>query len=214
MKKYQYILLDWDGNLAQTLDVWLEAFRIPLEKRGLSITDEDIASSFGMFPQFVVAWGLKDVDAIVEEADKLAKIKMPEVDLYPDALEVLNGLRDMGKHLALVTTTLHENVRHLLEKFQILDYFEVIVAGDDVTNHKPHPESLERALSLLVGRANEAIMIGDSDKDLRAANNAGIDSVLFFPPEHRKFYNFGKLKEHKPTYVIEDFRKLLDIVGE
>jgi len=180
----------------------------------LSITDEDIASSFGMFPQFVVAWGLKDVDAIVEEADKLAKIKMPEVDLYPDALEVLNGLRDMGKHLALVTTTLHENVRHLLEKFQILDYFEVIVAGDDVTNHKPHPESLERALSLLVGRANEAIMIGDSDKDLRAANNAGIDSVLFFPPEHRKFYNFDKLKEHKPTYVIEDFRKLLDIVGE
>src|SRR3990172_9282563 len=129
MKSYQYILLDWDGNLAKTLDVWLEAFRIPLEKRGLSLTDEDIASSFGSFPQYVAAWGLKDVDAIVEEADKLAKIKMPEVDLYPDALEVLNGLRDMGKHLALVTTTLHENVRHLLEKYQILDYFEVIVAG-------------------------------------------------------------------------------------
>ena len=30
----QFILLDWDGNLAKTLDIWLNACRAPLEKRG------------------------------------------------------------------------------------------------------------------------------------------------------------------------------------
>jgi hypothetical protein len=34
MKHYKYILLDWDGNLARTLDIWLAALKTPLEKRG------------------------------------------------------------------------------------------------------------------------------------------------------------------------------------
>ena len=53
-------------------------------------------------------------------------------------------------------------------------------------------------------------MIGDSDKDLGAARNFGIDSILFYPDEHRKFYNLEKLKELEPTFIIEDFKTILD----
>lgn len=45
-------------------------------------------------------------------------------------------------------------------------------------------------------------MIGDSDKDLGAARNFGIDSVLFYPAEHKKFYDLEKLKELEPTYFL------------
>ena len=209
---YQYILLDWDGNLVKTLEIWLEACRIVLEKRDLKLSDEAIAASIGAFTTYMKAWGIKDVEATIIEVDKIAKQKLPNVELYPDALEVLESLQAYGKQLALITTSSHENVTHLLEKYNLSRFFQVIVAGDDVKHHKPDPEPLEMALSRLGGTKAEAVMIGDSDKDIGAANNAGIDSILFYPPEHKKFYKLDTLKLLKPTHIVEDFRQILQLV--
>ncbi len=61
-------------------------------------------------------------------------------------------------------------------------------------------------------RSGKPLYIGDSDKDLGAAKNAGIDSVLFYPAEHKKFYNLDALKTYSPTYIVDDFRKIMTIV--
>jgi pyrophosphatase PpaX len=157
-------------------------------------------------------WGVTDIEATIQEMDAIAKQKMPEVDLYPDALEVLEALDHSGKKLALITSSLHENVAHVLERFNMMHYFDVIVANEDTERHKPHAEPLEKALELLGGTKGRAVMIGDSDKDLGAALNAHVDSILFYPPEHKKFYNLDELKTFKPTYIVEDFRKVLNLV--
>lgn len=210
MKKYEYFLLDWDGNLAKTLDLWLDACRIAFEKRGLQLTDEEIAASFGSAVDHLTRWGVADIDATIEEMDRLAKQKLPEVDLYPDALEVLEGLKAADKKVALITSSIHENVDHILQKHHIAHFFDVVVAADDVHHHKPHPELLEKALDYFdVQDKGLAVMIGDSDKDLGAAQNAGIDAILFYPPEHRKFYNLDTLKQLHPTYIVDDFREVL-----
>jgi pyrophosphatase PpaX len=211
-KTYRYILLDWDGNLAKTLDIWLDAFRIVLEKRGFHKSDEEIAATFGAFINTATSWGLDDAQAAMDEADKLAKQKLPEVALYPDALEVLQSLHKAGKSLALITSSTHDNVRHLLNTHGIADFFQTIIAADDVTHHKPHPEPLQKALSHLGGTVDQAVLIGDSDKDLGAAANMGIDSILFYPAEHKRFYDIEKLKKLNPTYVVDDFRQVLGIV--
>lgn len=208
----QYILLDWDGNLAKTLDVWLEACRIPLQKRGLTMSDEEIATCFGAPVKRFGEWGVNDVEAAIEEMESLAKANLTDVALYPDALEVLEQLENAGKRMALITTSKHDFVKHLLDKYYMTHYFDVIVAGDDVTNHKPHPEPIEKALEALGGNKNEAVMIGDSDKDIGAARNAGIDSILFYPPEHAKFYKLADLKLLDPTHIVEDFRQIVQIV--
>ncbi|HKU18896.1 MAG TPA: HAD-IA family hydrolase [Candidatus Saccharimonadales bacterium] len=209
---YDYILLDWDGNLAKTLDVWLEVKRTLLVKRGIVLSDEQIATSFGAPHEKFTEWGVTDIDLAIQEMDALAKQKLPDVDLYPAALEVLDALDKAGKKLALITSSLHENVEHTLKRYNMLHYFDAIIANEDTERHKPHPEPLEKALELLGGSKNRAVMIGDSDKDLGAAQNAAIDSILFYPPEHKKFYRLAELQKLKPTYVVEDFRKVLDIV--
>jgi len=214
MKEYRYILLDWDGNLAKTLDVWLEACRIPLEKRGLKLSDTEIAASFGLFEEQVKKWGFADeVDAIANEADEIAAKKLPHVELYPDALEVLGRLKESGKLTAVVTTSMHSQVKDALNSHNMLRLFDAIVAWDDTTAHKPNAEPLEKALEKLGGNKEQAIMVGDTEKDILAGQNAGVDTVLFYPAEHTKFYSYDKLVSHKPTYVIDDFRKLIDIVG-
>ncbi len=208
----RYILLDWDGNLAKTLDVWLDACRIPLEKRGLNLSDEEIATCFGAPVKRFGEWGVSDVETAIEEIEAIAKANLSDAALYPDALEVLEQLEKDGKRMALITTSKHDFVKHLLDKYDMTHYFDVIIAGDDVTHHKPHPEPIEKALNALGGNKDDAVMIGDSDKDIGAAQNAGVDSILFFPPEHTKFYKLEDLKLSKPVHIVEDFRQILQIV--
>lgn len=212
MKKYEYVLLDWDGNLAKTLDIWLDATRIVMERHGVRKSDSEIGASFGKMSEHFERWGIADGEAAYQEADAIAKRLLPEVELYPDALFVLEQLHAAGKHIALITTSPHENVTHLLGKYDLHRYFEVVIAGDDVENHKPHPEPLEKALAALRGSKDLAVMIGDSDKDIGAAQNFGVDSILFFPEEHHKFYVFNHLENAKPTYIVTDFKEVLEIV--
>lgn len=178
MKKY--ILLDWDGNLAKTLDVWIEACCAPLQKRGLNLTDEEIATCFGIPFERFTEWGIEDVDTAIGEMDALAATLLPEVALYPDAVFVLEELKKQGKKMALITTSLRDNVITLLDKYNLHGYFDVVMAYEDTVEHKPHPEPLEKALMALEGSKEEAIMIGDTGNDIVAATSAGIDSILFF----------------------------------
>ncbi len=210
--KYKYILLDWDGNLARTLDIWLIAYRTVLDDRNIFKTDQEIAAGFGLLSKQMIDWGVTDIDEAMARADTIAKEKLPTVELYPDALFVLEQLHKNGHKLALITTSTHENVAHLLENYGIKQLFDVIIAGDDTVNHKPHPEPLELALSKLNGSKDKAVMIGDSDKDLGAANNFGVDSILFYPDEHQKFYNLDSLQYHAPTHTVRDFKDILEIV--
>jgi pyrophosphatase PpaX len=213
MKRYRYILLDWDGNLVKTLDIWLEACREALVKKGFALSDEEIAACFGAFETRFRSMGVENVGALIDEIDRLAKQKLPEAEFYPDALEVLEVLKQRGKKLALLTTSFRANLDHLLKRYRLSDSFEAIIANEDVRHFKPHPESIETALARINGVREQAVMIGDSDKDIGAATNAGIDSILFYPPEHKKYYDLKQLRKLHPTHVVTDLRQILPIIG-
>lgn len=205
-KTYQYILLDWDGNLAKTLDLWLDAFRTVLSNRGFDLADTEIAALFGDAVGLFRDLGVKDPETALHEADALVKHTLPNVELYPEALELLHSLRNKGKQTALITSSVRANVQHLLEHYQIDQLFDVVVCGDDITHHKPHPEMVEVALAKLGGQKDTAVIIGDSDKDMGVAQNAGIDAILFYPPEHAKYHDIDKLKTFNPVYIVADLR--------
>ena len=94
-----------------------------------------------------------------------------------------------------------------------MKYFETVVASDDTERHKPHPEPLHLALERMHGSAERAVMIGDTEKDIVAASNAGCDSILFYPPEHQQIHDLDELRAHNPTYVVSNFRDIIDIVN-
>src|SRR5882724_2901210 len=107
MKSYKYILLDWDGNLARTLDIWLESLRIPLQRRMIHLDDKEIGANFAVFKERMQARGIKDIDTILDEAAAITMHRVPGVELYPDALGVLSDLKGSAKKLVLVTTSDH-----------------------------------------------------------------------------------------------------------
>jgi pyrophosphatase PpaX len=218
MKEYNYILLDWDGNIAQTLDLWPNALDEALQKRGIKLTRSQLIESCGGF----VAYATKHTRITADEATKglaeatdIVRGKLSGVELYPGAADVLAQLKADGKHLALITTSERRLVEPVLEKFKLADLFEVVITDEDVDkeHRKPHPEPLQKALQAMDGAPDETIMVGDRDKDILAAHNAGMDSVLFCSIEHQQFYSLDKLMEHKPTYIISEFGDLIKVVG-
>jgi len=218
MKSYKYILLDWDGNIAHTLDLWPDALDEVLQKRGYSLTRQQLIESTWGFVAYVTAHtdiSPEEATKAMAEAGEIVVSRSPNVELFPDALEVLKELKDNGKDLALITTSERRMILPTLEKYGITELFETIITDDDIekSERKPHPKPLLMALERMGGTPEQAIMVGDRDKDIIAGQNAGTDTALFCSVEHQKHYSLDKLLEHKPTYVMCGFRDLLKIVN-
>jgi HAD superfamily hydrolase (TIGR01509 family) len=78
---------------------------------------------------------------------------------------------------ALVTTASSLSVSALLHHFALEQVFDVVVAGDDVTRHKPDPEAYRLAITRLGVPAEECLAFEDSDGGIAGAAAAGVAAV-------------------------------------
>lgn len=209
--KYEYLLFDWDGCLAKTLEVWFDAYKVAFGEYGVQATNQEISQHFGDWesPKY---FGIKDVETCVKRISAIAIPNLRSVQMYEGAYELLMSAKPT-KRLALLASSKRDILLEELAHNRLTDCFELILTADDVTKHKSDPEIIELALTSMGGQKEHAIMIGDSSKDMLAATNAGIDSVLVFPSEHEIYYDFELLKQTKPTYIIDEFEKLKPIIG-
>lgn len=117
-------------------------------------------------------------------------VTMDEKELLPDVIRVLQYLKDKNQFIALGSAS--KNARPILEKTNIMHFFDAIVDGNDVSNAKPDPEVFLRATQL-VGVTNEnAIVFEDSVAGIQAANIANMTSVGIGDQSvlHEAKYNF------------------------
>lgn len=208
--KYDYYLFDWDGCLAKTLEVQLNAYKQAYKEYGIEPSDQEIAHHFGDW-QAPKHFGIKDVGGCVNKVVDLANKKLREVELYDGAKELLEQLAPTKK-LALLSSSERQVLEWGLEHNGLTHLFDVVISGDEVKNHKPHPEVIEKGLTALNASKDRAVMIGDSRKDLEAANNTGIDSVLVYPESHKLFYDLEQLKQYNPTHYASGFLELQDLL--
>lgn len=211
MDRYDYFLFDWDGCLAKTLEAWLDSYRSVFTQYDLNPTDLEISYYLGDW-EIGKHFGIKDYAKFNEIAVGIAIEKLKSVELYDGAAELITNLKK-SKKLALVSNGSKEIIQNGLRHNNIERIFDFIITGEDVVNHKPHPESLELALAAIDGTKERAIMIGDSNKDIGAAANFGIDSVLVYPESHKLFYDPQDLQKLKPTYTISKFSDLATTLG-
>jgi len=212
-KSYNHILFDWDGCLAKTLDLILDLYRQLFIEFGLPRTDQQLISIWGDWRgPLQLGISEKDLPKWVEKYKLGLKRESPRVELYGGVKEMLQILKTNGKQLGLLSSSEKASIEQALDNNDVREYFEVFLYADDVKHHKPHPEIIEKALKLMGGNKGQAIIIGDSKSDLGAAQNAGIDSMLYYPKHNEKFYTKESLMNFKPTYVIEDFKEVFDIV--
>jgi pyrophosphatase PpaX len=211
MKNYDTYLFDWDGTLARTIEIWLSEIARQYTAYGLTISEADNARNFGNLKS-PLQYGLpmQQLSEFQEGINAAVKVRLPDVPLYDDAHETLVALKQQGKKLALVTTSLRRNLDVVMSKHGVEELFDVIVTSEDVKKHKPDPESINLAVERLGTDKSRAIMLGDSSHDLLAAKNAGVASVLFYPEAHSLIHDLDYLQSHGPTHMVRTWRELLD----
>ncbi len=212
MKNYNYILFDWDGCLAQTLTVWMKSYKEIFAKYQLHPTDHEISTKAFGDPHGPLKLGIKNLEEYNQKLNNLVTPRLKSVKLSENAFEVLNTLKEKGKKIALVTTSPRKMIKDPLKINKLNEIFDVILAAEDVKNHKPDPEVINLALEKMNGIKDEAIIIGDSKSDLGAAKNAGIDSILYYPKKNEVFYDLETLKTYDPTFVVSTFLEILEII--
>lgn len=100
--------------------------------------------------------------------------------VYPGVVEALEALRKKRVQLACVTNKARRFTVPLLERKGLLGCFDAIVCGDEVAARKPAPDVYLLCIDKLGVKGDEAIVVGDSENDVRAARAAGL-RVLCVP---------------------------------
>lgn len=211
MKEYQHFLLDWDGCLGQTVDVWFDGYRKTYEEFGQPQTDEELVKfSFGN--QYgPLERGIEDLEGFMEALMSRVHEDLKVADLYPGAREFIAALRNKKKNIVLTTSSPRNVIEAALKHNGLSDgSFNDVLTADEVIKHKPDPEMIFKALATLSvdGELDQTIIVGDTKSDLGAANNAGIDSILFFPESHANFHSLEDLKKFNPTYIFDSFESI------
>jgi HAD superfamily hydrolase (TIGR01509 family) len=208
MKQIAY-LYDWDGCLAQTLSIWLSVYKKLFKQFHITIDEKTITNQvFGDWngPK---KFGVKDIKAFNSLLINLVNEKLLTVALYPEAKETLLKLKNKGAKLGLITTSKRASIKPALQLHQLNNLFDVIIAADDIAKHKPNPEGVLKALQIMkINNPTQAIMIGDTDKDIKAGQNAHITSVLYYPEINKKFYQYN-IQSYE--FVISSHSEVFDI---
>jgi phosphoglycolate phosphatase len=96
------------------------------------------------------------------EAARAAKI-------FEGIPETLKALRNMKLEIALCTISSEKTTNYILKRFHLEQFFDAVVTRESVFEVKPHPTHLEAALDALKVRSQEAVLVGDSVKDIECA---------------------------------------------
>jgi len=121
--------------------------------------------------------------------------------LFPDAVPVLETLKERGIRMAIVTNTSRQAAEMIFAKHGLSEYFDVVITRNDVIQLKPDPQGILLALERLGDRAE--FFVGDTRIDSEAARNAGIRSIIvkrgwphtLLPPDPRADYSVDSLAE-------------------
>jgi phosphoglycolate phosphatase len=124
--------------------------------------------------------------------------------LYPGVREGLDYLKGVGYSLGCVTNKAAQFTEPLLKDLGIRDYFDIVVSGDTLEQKKPHPAPLLHAAEFFKVEPAQALMVGDSISDVKAARAAGF-TIACVPYG----YNHGEdIRLAKPDLVIENLAAL------
>lgn len=172
-------LFDLDGTLTDSLDLSAQAF-IYTFRRHLQreYSPEEIFAMFGPCEEGVFRReNAREAPAMLKTFLSFYRRRHNQyAAAYPGIADLLADL-NRKMPLAVVTGKGREPALITLAKTGLARYFQVLISGSCVQEHKPHPEGIEMALAELGVSPSAAFYLGDSTGDLLTARRAGVAAL-------------------------------------
>ena len=205
------IIFDFDLTLADPTKGTIECVNFALERLGLPhADDEQIKRTIGLsledtFLRLTKQTKSQDVSLFISSFVERADQVMAELTLVFDSVPATTRrLSEMGFELGIVSTKFRYRIEEILAREGLLDRFRVIIGGEDVNEHKPHPSGLIAAMSRMQMDTDDVLYVGDSTVDALAAERAKVPfiAVLSGTTSETEFNETAKIA------VIDDISTL------
>ena len=210
------IVYDLDGTLADTAEDLVATLNHLLGREGLApLPVESAGSLLGAGARALIKRGFaaagrsldpQELEALF--ADYLAYYSAHIADhtrLYPGVDKALEAFARAGWRQAVCTNKIESLARLLITELGIADRFAFICGQDTFGVGKPDPKPLNGTIAASGGSRDRAIMVGDSDTDIKTARAAGVPVVAV---------DFGyadvPVRELGPDRVISHFDELME----
>ncbi len=126
----------------------------------------------------------------------------------PHALYTLRFLKRAGVKIGILSSKERRLVKENVKTCRLC--CDLMIAGEDLEQPKPHPSSLFVALQRLHARPAEAIYVGDTPADIFLGKRAGVTTVGVTTGLHTA----RELKAAGADYIISDVSEVLEIIRE
>ncbi|HEY9017288.1 phosphoglycolate phosphatase [Thiomicrospira sp.] len=211
-----FVLLDLDGTLIDSVPDLAYCVDEMMKQLDMPVRGENAVRDWvGNGVERLVRRAL--INAVDGEPDEALFEKAYPVflDLYKDNTSkrscvyagVKEGIEWMlanGYRLSCVTNKAEAFTIPLLKDKGLFDYFEFVVSGDTCEQKKPHPMPLLHAAKLMNVSPENALMLGDSKSDVKAARAAGFHIFCM-----TYGYNHGEdIRDYEPDVVMDSMTEL------
>ncbi|MDD2470677.1 MAG: HAD family hydrolase [Methanocorpusculum sp.] len=213
--KYQVIIFDMDGTLLNTLDDLYNAVNYVLLKFGYPLrTREEVRSFVGNGVQRLVDFAIPNGQNNPHREEIFADFKQyynihgrEKTQPYPGITELLQELKSRGYQLGVVSNKYDAAVKTLSEIY-FPGVFATGVGEREGVRRKPAPDSVFAVLNELRADASGVLYVGDSEVDIRTAENAGVACISVA----WGFRDRDLLEREGAKQIIDDPSELLQFV--
>lgn len=180
-------IFDMDGVIIDSEPLYYKADRMVINDFGIDIPDEEMNKYVGISCKTV--WSdIKEkynVNAAIDEI--LARHALYKKGVFEnEELQAINGVNELLADLkekkisiGLASSSPREFIEQILKSLNIIDYFEVIVSGEELKNGKPAPDIFLKAAELLNTEPDDCVVLEDSSNGVKAAKSAGMKCIAY-----------------------------------
>jgi phosphoglycolate phosphatase len=214
------IVFDLDGTLIDTAPDLIDTLNVLFVREGLPPVPYTTARNLigggmrAMIVSGIEADGRTVAPAKLEQmfADYLAHYSEHIADRsrpFPGLGDALDELAAAGFRFAICTNKLERLSLRLLDTLKLTHRFVAICGPDTFGVQKPDPEVLRRTIAAAGGDPQRAVMIGDSQTDIRTARAADVPIIAVdFGYSERPVAEFG------PDRIVSHLRQLPAAIAE
>ncbi len=209
---YQYILFDLDGTLTDPKEGITKCVQYALKYLGIEADTEDLVDFIGppLLESFQKYYHLDDEQghtALKKYRERFSDIGIFENGVYPGIRELLSKLKEQGRKIALATSKPGVYAERILEKYELLPYFDVVVGSELDGRRTDKGEVITEALrqlKILDEQKEKALMIGDRLHDMVGAGKNQIDKLgVYYGYAHH-----GELEAAGADYIVHTVAEL------
>ncbi|HZU36130.1 MAG TPA: HAD hydrolase-like protein, partial [Gemmataceae bacterium] len=196
-RRYQLLLWDFDGTLADTFALAVQTYNELAESYGFRPIPDPQSARRLTLRQFLTQYevSIRKLPGFIRHFLRRQRLHAADVRLFPELPAILHTARDAGLTLGILSSNSQANIQACLQANGVAELFDFVMGYARLLGKVP---GIRQVLRRQHRAPADLLYIGDEARDVEAARKAAVDSAAvtwgFHAPE--------VLARAKPTYLV------------